>query len=148
TELAEAKETAEETLQNAINALSGANSVITQSQALLDNAESAKTEATNALLEAQKQLEASGVISGNLTTFKNEVNNAIKGYVTKSTYDSNNQTLNTRLNEWENTADGIRTSISEVEGKVDNLQIGGTNLLKGTSNEFVEATITTGQYFY
>ena len=66
-ELAEAKATAEETLQNAINALSGANSVITQSQVLLDNAESAKTEATNALLEAQRQLEASGVISGNLT---------------------------------------------------------------------------------
>ncbi|MGX7099601.1 phage tail spike protein, partial [Globicatella sanguinis] len=128
-ELSEAKATAEETLQNALNALSGANSVITQSQTLLDNAESAKIEATNALIEAQKQLEASGVISGNLTTFKNEVNNAMKGFVTQATYDSNNQTLNTRLNEWEKTANGIKTSISEVEGKVDNLQIGGRNIL-------------------
>lgn len=133
-ELSEAKSTAEQTLKNALNALSNANSVVTQSQTLLDNAKSAKTEATNALVEAQKQLEASGVISGNLTTFKNEVNNAIKGFVTQATYDSDNKTLNTRLTEWEKTANGIKTSISEVEGKVDNLKIGGRNLLKGTSN--------------
>ncbi|MGX7099420.1 glucosaminidase domain-containing protein, partial [Globicatella sanguinis] len=120
-ELSEAKSTAEQTLKNALNALSNANSVVTQSQTLLDNAKSAKTEATNALIEAQKQLEASGVISGNLTTFKNEVNNAIKGFVTQATYDSNNKTLNTRMNEWEKTANGIKTSISEVSGKVDNL---------------------------
>lgn len=132
-QLADAKSTAEQTLKNALNALSGANSVITQSQTLLDNAKSAKTEASQLLTTAQQQLAESGVISGDITTFKDEVNNAIKGYVTQSTYNSDNQTLNTRLNEWEKTANGIRTSISEVNGKVDNLQIGGRNIIRGTS---------------
>jgi hypothetical protein len=53
---------------------------------------------------------------------------AIKTKVSQTDYDDNNTAIQSKFSEIKQTTDGISLTVSDVSTKVDNIQIGGTNL--------------------
>lgn len=61
--------------------------------------------------------------------------NTIKTLATKTEINELTQTVSQSKSELNQTIDGIRASVTSVDTKIDSLNIGGTNLLGGTSTE-------------
>ena len=85
-----------------------------------------KTQASDSLTKAQEALNATGTLSTQVQSFEETVD----GYKTEvANYSLTNETLTAKVNSYEKTVDGYSQTLTRVEGKVDNLQIGGENLL-------------------
>lgn len=91
-----------------------------------------KTQASDSLLKAQEALNATGTLSTQVQSYEETVD----GYKSEvANYSRTNETLTAQVKSYEETVDGYTQSLTRVEGKFDNLQIGGRNLLTGTSKE-------------
>lgn len=141
-ELADAKAN----LESVTGRVDATESEITKAQTRLTNAESAVQKAQSDATKAQ----------GNATTAINnaktaqEVADDAKQKAEQAQEDladlTNKVTSNTT--KIEQNADAIKlqaTKITETSNKIDNLQIGGRNLIKGTTNTWIE--INTGQWY-
>ncbi|WPC08016.1 glucosaminidase domain-containing protein [Globicatella sp. PHS-GS-PNBC-21-1553] len=90
-----------------------------------------KTQASDSLIKAQEALDATGTLSTQVQSYEETVD----GYKSEvANYSLTNETLTARVNSYEETVDGYSQSLTRVEGKFDNLEIGGMNLLYNSGN--------------
>lgn len=90
-----------------------------------------KNQASDSIVKAQEAINTAGTLSTQVKTYEETVD----GYKSEvANYSRTNETLTAKVKSYEETVDGYTQSLSRVEGKVDNLQVGGKNLIKGTDD--------------
>lgn len=90
-----------------------------------------KTQASDSLIKAQEALDVAGTLSTQVKSYEATVD----GYKSEvANYSRTNETLTAKVKTYEETVDGYTQSLTRVEGKFDNLEIGGQNLIKGTDD--------------
>ena len=83
-----------------------------------------KTQASDSLIKAQEALNATGTLSTQVQSYEETVD----GYKSEvANYSRTNETLTAKVKSYEETVDGYSQSLTRVEGKVDNLEVGGRN---------------------
>ena len=91
-----------------------------------------KEQASDSIAKAQEAINTAGTLSTQVKSYEETVD----GYKSEvANYSKTNETLTAKVKTYEETIDGYTQSLTRVEGKFDDLQIGGRNYIKDSYEE-------------
>ncbi len=128
----EAYNKAQSAAASATNASSTANSALDKASNATNVANSASQNATNAVANANSAVSAANTAK----------ENAIKAIADVAALTKTVSSQSTKIEQTSNRIEQVASGITEVGNKLDNLQVGGRNLLKNTASDLYNKKIT------